>query len=61
MDDPRSSPRPALAGGVFIALLMPIGAVAGGLMGQPTIGMIIGTLSGAAIAGVVWLVDRRRR
>lgn len=60
MDDPPTPSRPALAGGIFIALLMPIGAVAGGLLGQPTIGMIVGTLSGAAIAAVIWLVDRRR-
>lgn len=52
--------QPRLAGGIFIALGLLVGAIAGVVMDQPSAGMIIGMASGAAIAVLVWLLDRKR-
>lgn len=52
--------QPRLAGGMFIALGLLVGAIAGVVMDQPSAGMIIGMASGAAIAVLVWLFDRKR-
>lgn len=54
----NSSPR--LAGGIFIALGLLGGAIAGVAMDQPSAGMVIGLGAGAAIAILVWLYDRKR-
>ncbi|MBP6030723.1 MAG: hypothetical protein KA533_04770 [Sphingobium sp.] len=51
-------PDPVYAGGCFIAALVPIGAVAGGLMGQPSIGLLAGLGLGCAIAVALWLRTR---
>lgn len=52
--------QPRLAGGIFIALGLLVGAIAGIALDQPSAGMIIGFGAGAAIALVVWLLDRKR-
>ena len=48
------------AGGCFIAGLVPAGAVIGGLLGQPSIGMLSGLGLGVAIAIAIWLRERKR-
>lgn len=52
--------QPRLAGGIFIAFGLLLGAIGGVVMDQPSAGMVIGLGIGAAIALVVWLFDRRR-
>jgi hypothetical protein len=52
--------QPRLAGGIFIALGLLFGAIAGVVMDQPSAGMVIGLGIGAAIAVAVWLFDRKR-
>ena len=52
--------QPRLAGGIFIALGLLVGAIAGVVIDQPSAGMITGMASGAAIAVLVWLFDRKR-
>lgn len=52
--------KPRLAGGIFIAIGLLVGAVAGVVMDQPSAGMIIGMAAGAAIAVLIWLFDRKR-
>lgn len=54
---PRSTPK---AGGALIALSVLIGAFAGGVQGQPTIGFLIGLGVGLALAAIVLLIDRPR-
>ncbi len=48
------------AGGAFIAIAILIGALAGGVSGQPTIGVLAGAAAGIAFAVWIWLRDRRR-
>lgn len=45
--------------GAIIALLILAGTIIGGLMGQPSIGLIAGAASGIAIAVLLYLRDRR--
>ena len=53
--------KPVSAGsGCFIALLIFAGAIAGGLLGQPTIGLLTGLALGVAVAIVLWLKGRTR-
>jgi hypothetical protein len=52
--------QPRLAGGIFVAIGLLVGAIAGIAMDQPSAGMIIGFGVGAAIAVLVWLFDRKR-
>lgn len=54
----KPTDKPAMAGGVFIALGMLLGAFAGIYVGQPSAGMIIGFLIGAALAVLIWIYDR---
>jgi hypothetical protein len=58
MAAPPSSPN---AGGCLIAGAVVVGAIAGAVLGQPTIGVLAGTALGVAGALIVWLRDRRRR
>lgn len=58
MTQPSSSPR--LAGGIFIALGLLIGAGFGLYLGQPSLGMVVGFGVGIAAALLVWLLNRRR-
>lgn len=46
------------AGGVFIALGGILGAVLGGFLGQPSIGLLVGLGLGVAIAFAIWLIER---
>lgn len=52
--------QPRLAGGIFVALGLLIGAIAGIALDQPSAGMVIGFGVGAAIAALIWLFDRKR-
>lgn len=51
--------RSPVAGGFAIALGATVGGFYGITRGQPSAGLIIGTAIGAAIAVMVWLLDRR--
>lgn len=52
--------RTGLGGGVFIAIFPIIGAIVGGLMGQPSIGLLAGLALGIITAIAIWLVDRNK-
>lgn len=46
--------------GAFIALLIIGGAIGGGLLGQPSIGLLTGLATGLLLALLLWLRERRR-
>jgi hypothetical protein len=46
------------AGGFFMAAGCIVGAIVGGLLGQPSIGFLAGLGLGAAIAVAIWYFDR---
>ena len=48
-----------MAGGSLLALSMVIGAVAGTIYGQPSLGFLAGVGVGALFLLLVWLLDRR--
>lgn len=48
------------AAGSLLALSVVVGAFAGALFKQPSLGVVAGTAIGIAICLVVWLVDIRR-
>lgn len=52
--------QPRLAGGIFIALGLLLGAIGGVALNEPSAGMMIGFGAGVSIALVVWLFDRKR-
>ncbi len=52
--------KSTVAGGIFIAFGMLIGAIGGIYMGQPSAGMVIGFASGTVIAVLVWAIDSMR-
>ena len=53
-------PRPrSLAGGAPLALLMIAGVIIGGEFGQPSVGLVVGTAVGVAIAIFIWRRGRR--
>jgi hypothetical protein len=63
MDIPNKG-RPArrgrgMAGGSLLALSMVVGAVAGTVYGQPSVGFLAGVAVGALFVLLVWLLDRR--
>lgn len=60
MSETENSP-PRLAGGIFIALGLLIGAIIGVAMDQPSAGTVIGMAIGTVIAVVIWIMDRKRR
>lgn len=49
------------AGGFIIAVAILAGTIIGGLMGQPSIGLLAGLGLGVIAALAVWLKDRARR
>ena len=53
--------HPRLAGGIFIAFGLLIGAIAGVALDQPSAGLVIGMGIGCFIAVVIWVIDRKRR
>ena len=52
--------QPRLAGGIFVALGLLIGAILGVAFDQPSAGLVIGMAIGSLIAVVIWLFDRKR-
>lgn len=59
MSDTENS-RPRLAGGIFVALGLLIGAIVGIALNQPSAGMVTGFGVGAAIALAIWFIDSKR-
>lgn len=57
MSQGRKNPTGA---GAFIALLILAGAIGGGLLGQPSIGLLAGLALGVLLALVIWLRERNR-
>lgn len=56
-DKQPASPQGA---GAIIALLSITGVIAGGLAGQPTIGLLAGLGLGLAVGLLMWLRDRHK-
>ena len=54
----RSTP---IAGGIFLFLGPVIGAAYGMSRGEPILWMLYGFGAGLLLAGLIWLVERRRR
>lgn len=46
--------------GAIIALLIMVGTIGGGLMGQPSIGLLAGAALGILIAILLWWRDRSK-
>ncbi|WP_370308406.1 hypothetical protein [Sphingobium abikonense] len=55
MKDRRSTPT---GSGAIIALLIFVGTIGGGLLGQPTIGLLSGLALGIIIALLIYLGER---
>jgi uncharacterized protein YqgC (DUF456 family) len=53
--------KPKMAGGIFIALGMLIGAIIGVFIGQPSAGMVSGLAIGVVIALIIWWQDSKNR
>ena len=51
--------KPARAGGSILAAAILAGAVGGMIVGQPSIGFLVGTAIGTLIAVILWLRDRQ--
>ena len=56
MTRPRKNKQ---AGGVILAVAILAGAIGGGLLGQASLGFLIGVGVGLLAVMLVWLVDRR--
>jgi hypothetical protein len=52
--------RSTQAAGFILAISILGGAVAGAIVGQPSIGFLAGLVAGVAIAILFWLNERRR-
>ncbi len=48
------------AGGSILAISIIAGTVAGIIVGQPSIGFLVGTAAGGLLAFLFWLNERRR-
>ncbi|MBB6123133.1 hypothetical protein [Sphingobium subterraneum] len=64
-DDPMprphdTPPRNPTGGGAIIALLALAGVIGGGLLNQPSIGLLVGLGGGVLIALVLWWRERAR-
>lgn len=53
-------PRNPTGAGAIIALLIMVGTIGGGLMGQPSAGLLAGAAAGALVALLLWLRERER-
>jgi hypothetical protein len=56
----KSSGRYTQAGGAILAIAIIAGVVAGKMVGQPSIGFLVGTAAGILLAILIWLNDRRK-
>lgn len=56
----QAGPPSHRAGGFLIAASILIGTGIGVALGQPTIGILVGTAFGVTLAFGLWLRDRRR-
>ena len=54
------SQRSTLAGGCFLTFFILAGFVVGLAIANPMKGVLMGTALGAALAVMLWLIDRRR-
>jgi len=52
--------RSTQAAGFILAISILAGAVAGAIVGQPSIGFLAGLATGVSIALLFWLNERRR-
>ncbi|HZV19356.1 MAG TPA: hypothetical protein VFF84_11770 [Sphingobium sp.] len=61
VDTPPPSPdsRPPLGGGAPLAFLLLAGVIIGGLLGQPTIGLLVGLALGILAAVAIWRIGPR--
>lgn len=57
---PRMAKRTPMAGGFFLMAAILAGGIWGVTVGNPMLGLLIGTGVGTALAVVIWLVDRAR-
>jgi hypothetical protein len=57
MSRPRQSSQ---AAGFILAISILAGAAAGVIVGQPSLGFLIGLAAGVSIALLYWLSERRR-
>ena len=48
------------AGGFILAAIIIAGVVGGIVIGQPSIGFLVGAAAGVLLAFLVWAFDRRR-
>jgi hypothetical protein len=48
------------AAGSMLAISIIAGTVAGVIVGQPSVGVLVGTASGVLVAILFWLTERRR-
>jgi hypothetical protein len=59
MTEPAKRKEPVGAGSL-IALAIMVGTIGGGLMGQPSAGLLVGVAVGVLIALLLWWRDSRR-
>jgi hypothetical protein len=52
--------KPRLAGGIFVALGLLVGAIVGIALNQPSLGMVTGFGVGVVIALAIWFIDSKR-
>ena len=55
----QTAPRRPRSAGALLALAILLGTIIGLVMGEPSLGFLIGLGIGVAIAVGVWLVDRK--
>jgi hypothetical protein len=56
----KGSSRYRQAGGAILAIAIIAGAVVGMMVGQSSIGFLVGTGTGILLAILIWLNDRRK-